>query len=320
MNGGTSKPTVCIVILSYNRMDLLDSCLDSIDHKTDYPTTEYDVVVVDNGSDDESVAVAKSYGTSVICNDQNLGFSIANNQALSKFSDYNYHLLLNNDTEVKHGWLSRLVDTAEAGSDVGIVGPKLVYPDGETIQSAGLKFPELTNYREGTSKEAITQPVEEDGVLGAAMLIDHRVIEDIGYLDETFSLFLHEESDYCHRARASGWRIILEPRSVIVHKERQTTQSEIPSVFEYRMEQKNHLKYQFMNGSHVFAVEHQIRQIYGALVGSSGNSPSALVAAYAEVVVDLPDLLYKRHHRSKFVPSYYVDGDKNYAERYSSAS
>jgi len=209
-----SDPKVSVIIVNWNGKRLLRDCLNSIE-RTEY--SNFDVVVVDNGSNDGSVEMIRNefQWVDIILNEANLGFVKANNigikHALKKGADYVFWL--NNDTKIlDKNWLKSLVQVAESDSRIGIVGCKLVFPSGK-VQSAGgyLDCRSFHHYTDGNRTAKV------DYVVGAAFLVKREVINKIGLIDEEFSPGNFEELDYCMRARAAGYWTVYTPRVVIVH-------------------------------------------------------------------------------------------------------
>ena len=233
-------PLVAIVVVNWNGKEILRDCLKSL-RTTDYPN--YKVIVVDNGSTDGSASMVEKEFPEVnlICNEQNLGFVKANNIGMRHALKHNsaYVLLLNNDTIItRKDWLKRMVEVAQ-NPEVGIVGLKMLFPDGE-VQRIILRTYTLYDLREfvfGGKKEEYTVPLgsrgsgdskdfrasEYDGVYevelvsGACMLIKREVVSKIGLLDEIFSPYFGEETDYCLRAGRAGFKVMFTGRSSIVH-------------------------------------------------------------------------------------------------------
>jgi len=215
-------PKVCIVILNWNGKNLLKDCLSSLFKLTDYPN--YKVIVVDNGSIDGSVEFVKKKfpKVDVLALDKNYGFSKGNNigikYALKKYRP-KYILLLNNDTKIiQKDWLTKLVETAENDKKVGIVGPKLIYPDGR-IQHAGVSIKSLKHRGTYEPGSMYTTIEEVDAVTGACMLISTKTISKIGCLDEVYSPYTLEDIDLCIRAKHSGFKIIFNGKVVVIHQE-----------------------------------------------------------------------------------------------------
>lgn len=217
-------PFVAIIILNWNSWQETFSCLESL-CKITYPY--WQVIVVDNGSSNDSVAQIGAWACkhdiplTLLPTGRNLGFTGGNNvgirHAIKQAVDY--VLLLNNDTTVARNFLEPLVEFAESHPHAGMIGP-VVYEAAqpETIQSAGArikwwtaKFPPVT--------EPMTEstPRQADYISGAAMLVRRGVIEAIGAFDETFFLYV-EEVDWCQRARDAGHEIWCVPQSRIWHK------------------------------------------------------------------------------------------------------
>jgi hypothetical protein len=211
-------PQVCIIIPNWNGKSLLRNCLESIKTNTAYP--RYETIVVDNGSKDGSVEIIKKEFPSVrlICNKENLGFPKACNQgikhALKKYNS-DYVFLLNNDTRItQQDWLGKLVGTTRCGDKIGIVGCKLLPPNGRPHLIWGQIKPSGWNRADISNSEKM---IEVDAVSGAGFLIGKDVIEKIGLLDEGFSPYLYEETDYFIRAKKAGYKIVYNPKVVLIH-------------------------------------------------------------------------------------------------------
>jgi GT2 family glycosyltransferase len=214
------QKSVAIIIVNWNQKKPLATCLNSLKNKTAYE--DYHVIVVDNGSVDGSVEMVKQSfpWADLITLDKNYGFSVGNNKgidyALKKYNPQ-YILLLNNDTEiVQSDWLTKMMAVAESEGNVGIVGCKLVYPDGKT-QYIGTKITvKGLTWLNPSSEGSLPEVFDIDAVLGACFLIKRDVIDKIGFLDIGFSPFVHEESDFCTRAKKAGYktRMVLSVRVV----------------------------------------------------------------------------------------------------------
>lgn len=216
-----NQKSVAIIIVNWNQKTTLATCLTSIKNKTEYPN--YHVIVVDNDSLDGSVELVKQtfQWADVIALDKNYGFSVGNNKgivyALKKYEPQ-YVLLLNNDTEiVQRDWLSRMVAVAESAENVGIVGCKLIYPDGKT-QYIGTNFTvKRLAWINPSIEGRLPQEFDADAVLGACFLIKRAVIDKIGFLDVAFSPFINEESDFCARAKKAGYRTRMILSVKVIH-------------------------------------------------------------------------------------------------------
>ncbi len=227
------QPDVSICIVSLNAKDYLNDCLDSIENNTH--RVSYEIIIVDNGSTDGTFDSIQSQRPQVKLyrNNENNGYSAPMNQALR--TGIGRHLMqLNPDTIVHPGSLDRLVAFLDTHPDVGIVGPKVLNPNGSLQEPcrrsearpwdvmsyfSGLArlFPDdrrFSGYYMGYMDENETH--EAEGVSGSCMLMRSTMIEQVGYLDE--SLFAYQEdADYCFRARQAGWKIFYYPEAEITH-------------------------------------------------------------------------------------------------------
>lgn len=211
-----------VAIVNWNGKELLQKCLSSLFVNT--ASSGCKVVVVDNASTDGSVEMLREKfpQVEIIRNSENAGFSKANNQAI-RFALQNgakHIFLLNNDVEITNPrWLDDLSDVLESDPKIGIVGCKLLYPDG-TIQHAGGIIKLRVPYHRGDGEKDTGQydKVEfVDYVTGAVLLIKSGVIRRIGFLDEGFSPLYYEDTDWCVRARLYGYKVAYTPKPTLIH-------------------------------------------------------------------------------------------------------
>lgn len=217
-----TEPLVSIVIPAFNKWDFTFRCLMSIARHTG--EVHHEVIVVDNASaDDTRLALPRLEGLRWHRNEENLGFARACNQGAA-MARGRHVLFLNNDTEALAGWLSPMVRLAESDRTVGVVGAKLLFPDG-TLQHAGVAIafaspfpitPVHIDYRRPAS--ASTRPLELSCVTGACLLIDRALFHDVGGFDESYRNG-YEDVDLCFKVRARGRRIAYTPESVLYHHE-----------------------------------------------------------------------------------------------------
>lgn len=210
------------VIANWNGKKPLQKCLTSFFANT--TNLECTVVVVDNASNDGSTEMLqeKFPNVELIKNVENTGFSRANNQGIrhALANGAKYVLLLNNDVEITdRNWLLTLKAVLESDSKNGIVGCKLLYPNGK-IQHAG----GIINFSGGHNRgecEADTGRYDKtefvDFVTGAVLLIKSEVICKIGLLDEEFSPLYYEDVDWCVRARFNGYKVAYTPKPTLIH-------------------------------------------------------------------------------------------------------
>lgn len=218
-----------IVIVSYNTCAMLRDCLRALPASVEGLTVE--TFVVDNASPDDSARmVAEEFPeVRLFANQENAGFTRANNQAL-KLSTGRYVLLLNPDTEPEPESLTLLVRYMDAHPDVGAVGPMLLNTDG-SLQKNGRTFP--TPWREFLGHTGLRNLMpnrpnweygrddfdvawETDTVTGACLLTRHTIMDQVGMLDEEFFMF-YEEVEWCWRIKKAGWKILYLPESRVKH-------------------------------------------------------------------------------------------------------
>jgi GT2 family glycosyltransferase len=209
-----------IIIVNWNTSELLIQCLESIYRAQ--PHLSFEIIVVDNGSVDDSVsAIASRFpAVHIIGNERNLGFAKANNQALS-VAKGRYFLLLNSDTLVVPNSLDELVHVADNHLDVGVVAPKLLNMDG-SLQGSWSAFPtfwsELIGKNIPRRETVVGLPFayEVDWVMGACMLVRGETVADVGMLDEDY-FFYSEETDWCFRIKNRGWKVWYISNAEIYH-------------------------------------------------------------------------------------------------------
>ena len=223
--------SICIV--SYNVRDYLRECLDSI-FKYPAGNLKLEVIVVDNGSKDDSADMVKESFPSakIFPLGLNRGFSAANNVALKEATG-DYLLLLNPDTKLSPNCLHVLVDYLKSHPECGIVGPKLLNGDG-SLQNGLRKFPTTQSVfiRNTPLKhlKVFKRKIREyhmrdfdlsksgfvDQVSGAAMMFSKKTFQKLGFLDERFYIYF-EEVDYCRRAVDLGLKVFYNTEAEIIH-------------------------------------------------------------------------------------------------------
>jgi GT2 family glycosyltransferase len=212
-----------VVVVNWNRRDLLKACLDSLSRQT-YP--RYEVVVVDNGSRDGSQELVRDLarGSSVplrlIANDHNRGFCAANNQGFAG-ATAELIALLNNDAEADPGWLAALAEVIRSADDVGMAASKiLVWEDPRRIDKCGhLMYPDGQNRGRGSGQLDQGQFDQVEETLwpdGCAAMYRRAMLEEIGGFDEDFFAYA-DDAELGLRARLAGWRCLYTPRAVVRH-------------------------------------------------------------------------------------------------------
>ena len=221
----TLQPKVSIVILNFNGLKDSLECLASL-YQITY--SNYEVIVVDNGSagKDASIIKQKFPQTKIVENQINLGFAEGNNIAirqLLKSDRTKYILLLNNDTVVTDKFLNHLITAAQNQPTSGIIGPKIYHyspSEKKAIQSIGSTV-DLSRGRFLSVNPRNNQPQSVDFVTGACLLIKPSVINKIGLLDKAF-FCIFEDADWCLKAKKAGYPVLYVPQSIIYHKQSQS--------------------------------------------------------------------------------------------------
>jgi GT2 family glycosyltransferase len=222
----SAPPRVWIVILTWNGLGYTRACLASLFGRT-RAATPFAVCVVDNGSRDGTVAYLRGQPVHLIENATNLGFTRACNQGIAAAPADADILLLNNDIEIDQpDWLDRLVATAYAAPEIGVVGCRLVDGNG-LVRHAGAEFERDTYWgiEIGGGERDIGQyrtPRGVECVSGACFYIKRALLEQIGSLDERFFAY-YEDTDYCLRAAAAGWRVAYAGDVTLLHHENVST-------------------------------------------------------------------------------------------------
>jgi len=213
-------PIVSVIILNWNKLDYLKQCIENAVKNTDYP--DYEIIIWDNASTE---AGTKEYLSSlshkVIISPVNLGFAKGNNEAV-KHATGEYLLLLNNDTIPKRDWLTPMVRLMLDNKGCGIVGSKLLYPDG-TIQHIGV-YMDFKGRRKHYFKKyppdipEASAVRECEAVTAACLLIKKSIYEKVAGFDERYIQGV-EDMDLCFKVRELGYRIFYCPESVLIHFE-----------------------------------------------------------------------------------------------------
>ncbi len=215
---------IAIIVLTWNQCEVTLECLSSL---AEQHYDAADVIVVDNGSSDDTVErVRLSYPrVTVLETHANLGFVGGNNVGMyhALKGDYTYIMLLNNDTIVDPEMVSEIIRVMEEDPTIGAAGPKMLYYDHPaTIWSAGNQVNWHTGECSRLQAESRDDPSdtalqEVDYITGCAICVRREVIDRIGLLDERFFIYF-EETDWCIRANRDGWRVVYVPSARLWHK------------------------------------------------------------------------------------------------------
>lgn len=218
---GDKEPMVSIVIPVYNQIHYTYLCLQSIlEHTKD---VSYEVIIADDVSTDATEHLSEFAENIVICrNSINQGF-LRNCNNAAKAARGKYVMFLNNDTQVTEGWLSSLVNLIESDDTIGMVGSKLVYPDGRLQEAGGIIWSDGSGWNYGRlddpDKAEYNYVKDVDYISGAAILLSAGLWKQIGGFDERFAPAYCEDSDLAFEVRKAGYRVVYQPLSKVIHFE-----------------------------------------------------------------------------------------------------
>ncbi len=219
--GVAPEPQVSVVIPVYNKIDYTLACLDSIARHP--PQASIEILVVDDGSSDTTATrLASRDDIRYLRNPKNLGFVGSCNRG-AQAARGEFILFLNNDTVVLEGWLDHLVQTFADVPDAGLVGSKLLYPDGRLQEAGGIVWADASGWNWGRLADPSAPEFnfmrDVDYCSGASLLIRRRLFTDLGGFDERYAPAYYEDTDLAFAVRAQGLRVLYQPLSRVVHYE-----------------------------------------------------------------------------------------------------
>lgn len=215
------QPQVSIVIPVYNKIAYTLACLASLAQHAASAT--FEVIVVDDcSSDDTAERLADVDGLTLVRNAQNLGF-VGSCNAGAAAARGEFVLFLNNDTVVTPGWLEALLRCFAEQPDAGLVGAKLVYPDGRLQEAGGIVFRDGSGWNFGRFDDPADPRYnfrrEADYCSGAAIVLRRSLFEQLGGFDQRYAPAYYEDTDLAFAVRAAGLRVYYEPHATVVHFE-----------------------------------------------------------------------------------------------------
>ncbi|MBW4673528.1 MAG: glycosyltransferase family 2 protein [Desmonostoc geniculatum HA4340-LM1] len=220
--------SVSIILVNYNGADVLVDCLNSLEKFI--PRDNYEIILVDNNSEDNSVSIVDDIFPNIklIKLPENVGFGAGNNVG-AKVAQGKFLFLLNTDTILTSNILPHLIELMSANLNVGVIGTKLLFPDGSFQVSFSPKIGikgEMEakiihdNAQNKNKLKIIEQNFKDikevDIIVGAAFFIRADLFNLLGGFDEKFFMYF-EESDLCQRVRNAGYKILYTPHASLIH-------------------------------------------------------------------------------------------------------
>ena len=187
------------------------------------PHAAFEVIVVDDASKDDSVAkLSQVDGIRLFARGSNGGFIAACNDG-AKLARGDFIVFLNNDTVPQPGWLDAMLDTFGQHAEVGLVGARLVYPDGRLQEAGGVVFADGSGWNYGRNEAAddcrFAYVRDADYCSGAAIALPRALFETLGGFDARYAPAYYEDTDLAFGVRAAGLRVLYQPASIVVHDE-----------------------------------------------------------------------------------------------------
>jgi GT2 family glycosyltransferase/glycosyltransferase involved in cell wall biosynthesis len=218
-----------IIIPVFNQFRFTQGCLASLqEHQGE---ERFEVIVVDDGSTDETCeTVPHVPGIVYLRNEGNSGFIVSCNRGAEKARG-KYLVFLNNDTLVRAGWLRALLDTFGEEPAVGVVGSKLLYPDGCLQEAGGVIWQDASGWNYGKfddpQKPEYNYLREVDYCSAAALMIPKALFWDVGGFDSRYAPAYYEDTDLAFKVRRAGYKVLYQPLSEVIHYEGATGGTDI---------------------------------------------------------------------------------------------
>ena len=215
------QPRVSLVIPLFAAADLTRRCLETIRDNT--MAIGYEVILVDDTADADTKRLLEHvHRARVLVNERNEGYLRSMNRGAA-LARGEWLVLCNNDIEVQPGWLEAMLACAESDESVGVVAPKFVAPDGSLSEAGAIIWSDGTGANFGRGDEPgrfqYEYRREVDYGSAAALMVRGELWNEVGGFDERYLPMYYEDADLCFEAHERGWRVLYEPRAVVMHVE-----------------------------------------------------------------------------------------------------
>ena len=307
---------VSIIIPVFNQFQYTHACLGSLQAAEERST--FEVIVVDDCSTDETAElVPRMDGVVYVRNETNSGFIASCNRGAEKARG-KHLLFLNNDTIVKEGWLTALVDTFAEEPRAGIVGSKLVYPDGRLQEAGGIIWRDGSGWNYGKfddpEKPEYNYLREVDYCSAAALMIPRSLFQRVEGFDPRYAPAYYEDTDLSFKVRRAGHKVLYQPLSEVIHYEGVTGGVDLSTGT------KKHQEINCATFAETWAVELMTKPATGDLTFLNQTPPGGKNILVIDHHVPMPDrdsgslrmfqilkLLHQLGHRVTFIPDNLAD-------------
>jgi len=310
------KVEVSIVIPVFNKFQFTHACLASL--QTIEERSAFEVIVVDDCSTDETAElVPRMQGVVYLRNEANSGFIFSCNRGAEQARG-KYLFFLNNDTIVTPGWLTALLGTFVEDPRAGIVGSKLVYPDGRLQEAGGIIWCDASGWNYGKFDDR-TKPEynylrEVDYCSGAALMIPKSLFQKLGGFDAKYAPAYYEDTDLAFKVRKAGYKVFYQPLSEIIHYEGITGGTDLAAGT------KKHQDINRLTFADAWATELEAKPVNGDLAFLSEARPGRKNILVIDHHLPMPDrdsgslrmfqilkILHALGHRVTFIPDNLAD-------------